>query len=33
VLKDGTVSEDRRMAEPRDAEREKNLAAEKETTK
>jgi putative ABC transport system ATP-binding protein len=32
VLADGTVAEDRRVAEPRDAEREKNQAAEEETT-
>ena len=31
VLSDGTVAEDRRVAEPRDAEREKDLAAEEET--
>ena len=30
VLKDGTVAEDRRVAEPRDAEQEKNLAVEEE---
>ena len=32
VLKDGTVAEDRRVAEPRDAEQEKNQAAGEETT-
>ena len=32
VIKDGTVAEDRRVAEPRDAEQEKNLAAGEETT-
>ena len=31
VIKDGAVAEDRRVAEPRDAEQEKNLAAEEET--
>jgi putative ABC transport system ATP-binding protein len=31
VLKDGTVAEDRCVVEPRDAEQEKNLAAEEET--
>ena len=31
VLKDGTVAEDRRVAEPRDAERETNQTAEEET--
>ncbi len=31
VLKDGAVAEDRRVAEPRDAEQEKNQAAEEET--
>lgn len=30
VLKDGTVAEDRRVAEPRDAEQEKNQVAEEE---
>jgi len=30
VLKDGTVAEDRRVAEPRDAEQEKSLIAEEE---
>ena len=33
VLKDGTLAEDRPVAEPRDAEREKNLATEEETAK
>ena len=32
VLKDGTVVEDRRVTEPRDAEREKNAATGEETT-
>ena len=31
VIKDGTVAEDRRVAEPRDAQREKNQTAEEET--
>ena len=32
VLKNGTVAEDCRVADPRDAEQEKNLAAGEETT-
>jgi len=33
VLKDGTLAEDRPVTEPRDAEQEKKLATEEETTK